>query len=675
MNSFTQAGRTAIHPGSAAMKIITVEVQPDHLQTIARVKRPLGAVAELIWNGLDADATKIDVELRRNQMGGLTGVMVSDNGHGLPYDEAEDAFQKLGGSWKKNSLKTKGKGRMLHGQLGRGRFKAFAIGTSIIWTTRYRDNGGVSEYNISGSSSKIGTFEVGDVAKLKSKKSGTDVDVALSKNFSSLDGDQAWNDIAEEFAPYLLQYPDIRITYDGKEVDPSTLFRNVADYDLGTIEVPDHDRTAAHLSVIEWNRTTDRALFLCDESGVALHKVSVGIQAPGFDFTAYLKSPLIRELDAEGSLVFEEVDPSLNLLIEAARSTLREHFRRRAAETTVELVESWKKENIYPYQGEPKNIVEAVERQVFDVVALNVNSYLPDFERSENRSKKLSLQLIRQALERDPGELQLILDDVLNLPADKRKDLAELLKKTTLVSIINASKVVADRLNFVRGLEVLVFDEESKEVLLETQQLHRILANETWIFGEQFNISVDDESLDEVLEKHLELLGRSKASDDNPPILREDGRTGRVDLMLSKRIPLTDQREREHLVIELKRPKQKIDLKVQNQIISYAEAVSRDERFRDTATRWHFWAVSNEMDNSVHSLANQKNRPPGLLLEDAGKQVFVWARTWGEIIHDCKARLEFFQQRLNFQADRASALGYLRGIHQKYIPDLLKPGQ
>jgi len=54
-------------------------------------------------------------------------------------------------------------------------------------------------------------------------------------------------------------------------------------------------------------------------------------------------------------------------------------------------VERWKKEKIYPYQGEPKNIVEAVERQVFDVVALNVNSYLPDFERSENRSKKLSL--------------------------------------------------------------------------------------------------------------------------------------------------------------------------------------------------------------------------------------------------------------------------------------------
>ena len=54
-------------------------------------------------------------------------------------------------------------------------------------------NGRLSVHASYRSSSKIGTFEVGDVAKVKSKKSGTDVDVALSKNFSSPDGDQAWN--------------------------------------------------------------------------------------------------------------------------------------------------------------------------------------------------------------------------------------------------------------------------------------------------------------------------------------------------------------------------------------------------------------------------------------------------------------------------------------------------
>lgn len=652
------------------MKTITVEVQADHLQSLARIKRPLTAVAELIWNGLDADAEEVQVVFQKNDIEGLTRVIVRDDGHGLPYEEAEAAFQNLGGSWKRSAQKTRKKGRILHGQLGKGRFKAFAIGSSIIWNTRYPENGHFSEYAISGSTSNIGTFSISDPKDAEVGSSGTEVEVSLSKNFSSLISEDARRELAEEFALYLLQYPEVKLSYDGERIEPSTLFKAVEHYDLGTVAFANGESTTAKLSVIEWGRNTDRALFLCDESGVALHKLPVGIHAPGFEFTAYLKSPLVRQLDASGSLILEEIDPELSTLIEAVRSKLREHFRQRAAEQSVEVVRSWKTEKIYPYEGEPKNVIEEAERQVFDVVALNLHSYLPDFERSENKSKKLSLQLIRQALERDPGELQLILEDVLSLPAEKKKDLAELLRKTSLAAVINASKVVANRLDFLRGLETLVFDNEIKPSLLERRQLHRIVANETWIFGEQFNIAVDDESLDAVLAKHLALLGRAMKSDG--AVLREDDSVGIVDLMLSKSIPQPNASEREHLVIELKRPTQKVDLGVQNQILSYAEAVCRDERFRDTATRWHFWAVSNEMDNAVAKLANQRNRPAGLLYEDAQTQVFVWAKTWGQIIRDCKARLDFFQQRLAYQADRDSGLKYLNAVHEKYLPKAAK---
>jgi hypothetical protein len=295
---------------------------------------------------------------------------------------------------------------------------------------------------------------------------------------------------------------------------------------------------------------------------------------------------------------------------------------------------------------------------------------LPDFEGSDNRSKKFSLQLLRQALERDPGDLQLILEGVLNLPKDKKIELAELLKRTSLASIINASKMVSNRLDFLRGLEALLFEKESKETLLERRQLHRILAGETWIFGEQFNIAADDESLNTVLAKHLALLGRERDTEES--VLREDGSVGIVDLMLSKTVPQANSAEREHLVIELKRPSQKIDPTVQTQIMSYAEAVSRDERFRDTTTRWHFWAVSNEIENSVRKLANQRHRPSGLIYDDAESQVFVWAKTWGQIISECKARLEFFQQRLAYQVDRDSGLQYLHSVHEKYLPKVFK---
>ena len=45
----------------------TIEVQPDFLERQARAT-PVQAVAELIWNGLDADASRIAVRIDTNEL-------------------------------------------------------------------------------------------------------------------------------------------------------------------------------------------------------------------------------------------------------------------------------------------------------------------------------------------------------------------------------------------------------------------------------------------------------------------------------------------------------------------------------------------------------------------------------------------------------------------------------
>jgi len=78
------------------------------------------------------------------------------------------------------------------------------------------------------------------------------------------------------------------------------------------------------------------------------------------------------------------------------------------------------------------------------------------------------------------------LDEVLGLPLEKRQELIDLLKRTTLSAIISASAIIADRLEFLRGLETLIFDTDFKERTLERSQLHRLVAENIWIFGEQY---------------------------------------------------------------------------------------------------------------------------------------------------------------------------------------------
>src|ERR1700687_5822390 len=87
---------------AAAMtgKTFEIQVQDDHLQRISQVRKPILAVAELIWNAVDADADCIDVVLHDDNLGGFKTIEVADNGHGIPYQDAEDLFSRLGGSWK-----------------------------------------------------------------------------------------------------------------------------------------------------------------------------------------------------------------------------------------------------------------------------------------------------------------------------------------------------------------------------------------------------------------------------------------------------------------------------------------------------------------------------------------------------------------------------------------------
>jgi Histidine kinase-, DNA gyrase B-, and HSP90-like ATPase len=118
-----------------SVKTFTVEVQPDFLEREAEAK-PVQAVAELIWNSADADATQIDVRIEQNAIG-MTGIVVTDNGLGIPYHQAPALFTRLGGSWKKPGGRTTMRGRVLHGHEGRGRFKTFALGRVADWHVTY----------------------------------------------------------------------------------------------------------------------------------------------------------------------------------------------------------------------------------------------------------------------------------------------------------------------------------------------------------------------------------------------------------------------------------------------------------------------------------------------------------------------------------------------------------
>jgi hypothetical protein len=650
------------------MAKVHVIAKRDFLESLAAA-RPLAALAELVWNGFDAGSNRVQIFFDLNDLDAVKAIRVRDHGYGINHSDVETFFGSLGESWKKT--RDRQNGRALHGKNGKGRFKAFALGERVEWNTTYQNNGKKYSYRIIGSAHTLDDFDASDPIEANDAQVGTEVIVHnLQRAFYSLQADSALLEMAKIFAPYLAEYPELIFEYNGVAVDPQSVQSHSNEYHLGDVDLSDGRKAAVSVSIIEWKIPTERVIHLCDKNGIALHELSAGqqIRAPGFNFTVYIKSDHFRELDKANLLSLAELHPDVQTIVNVAKNKAKEHFRRRLLEDQGMIVERWKKEQIYPYNDKPHlDPVELVERQVFDILAVNVQSYLPSFEGADVKSRKFTFLLLAQAIRSNPESVQEIIVEVLGLKKDAQDDLAALLKKTPLSSIISSAQIVTNRLDFLVGLETMLFDKESKKRLLERDQLHPVLKKEAWLFQEEFALAGSEQRLEDVLKKHLDLLG--KREDDPELVDVGEGKTGRVDLMLQKAIqPRTG--EYEYLIVELKRPSQKINPKVLSQIEAYAIAVANDERFRGVPARWTFIAISNELDDIAKRKANQRGWPRGKVYDDAELNITVWAKEWAEVINDARARLWFVNKHLSYEADRDSAKTYLEKTHSKFIPSL-----
>lgn len=633
-----------------------VTVQEDHLASL--VRSPLDGLTELIWNALDADADYVEVVYERNALGGIDALRVEDAGHGMTPEEISAAFDRLGGSWKLHADRSKTKGRSLHGKRGQGRWRALGIGGArITWDTVAKVDGKRLRSRIEIRRDSLRDAEVSSPEETD-RRVGTVATVdGISEEAPSLVAEDTSLRLTARFALHLLKYPMVTVRVDGHTLDAKAFIESVADVPMET--------EGASLTVIEWKRSIkDRTLYLCDSEGVALHEVAANVPAPGINYSAYLKSDVIRQME-DRLLVAGFEQEELSPLIEEAREAIRRHFERRAAERARDVIENWRTEQVYPFTEPPRDEVESVKRQLFDVVAYTASSAVNATK--DPRYKRLSLRLLEQALENQPAELRHILEEVLKLPKEQIDQLDELLQHTALTSIVTASSRIANRLRFVAGLEYILFDPAMKEEVKERSQLHKLLAAEPWIFGEEYALAVSDRRLDEVLAQHRHILGEEVTAADAAPVVDSVGRVRIIDLMFAGSMKQALQR-REHLVVELKRPNVKIGADELTQIAQYAVAVAGDSRFNIRDVDWDFWVVSDELNPFAKEMTNKEGLPPGMYHRSKEGSLRVWAIPWAELIENANHRLKFVQEQLQYMVSGEDAIAYLRNAYEQFLP-------
>ena len=114
--------------------IIPLSVKNQSIETSGITSDYKEALCEFIWNGLEANATEIDMNYRSNTAFGIGELSIEDNGDGINYEELKDTFGAFLTS-RKNliSLKMKSKANK-----GKGRFSFSSFSNIAKWTTAYK---------------------------------------------------------------------------------------------------------------------------------------------------------------------------------------------------------------------------------------------------------------------------------------------------------------------------------------------------------------------------------------------------------------------------------------------------------------------------------------------------------------------------------------------------------
>jgi hypothetical protein len=122
-------------------------------------------------------------------------------------------------------------------------------------------------------------------------------------------------------------------------------------------------------------------------------------------------------------------------------------------------------------------------------------------------------------------------------------------------------------------------------------------------------------------------------------------------------------------VVELKAPKVKIDRDEITQVEEYAMSVMKDERFRSLNTKWVFWAISDDYGEYAEYRMNKEVGSGGKIHE---KDNFsIWVKTWAQVLEENRARLQFFQEKLEYEADKGRSLEHLREHYAKFLQGVL----
>lgn len=616
--------------------------------------KPLQAFCEYIWNGFDASASRIDIHITENELGGYGQIEISDNGTGIVYAQLSRNFGVFNDSEKSKITRPQGKHffSFPHGKNGIGRFTFSKFADKITWKTTYYSETELCNktYTISMSKDSLNSYELSDETTT-AHATGTTVfieDVFLLPEFSVIK-----NYLSTTFCWFLKlnEQNTFQIFINGEPIVYDNLIASADSFSC-TFQ---NSNIAFDTDFVQWNQSVGNEehskFYFLNSQGSEVFKINTNYNHKGDDFfhSLYIKSSLFDNFsvtDEENSQNLFEKNLSSDeykYILQELRTFLAQKRKPFLQGQASNLIEHYKKNNILPRFNSNDLLDSYKEQYLIDSIEI-LYSYKPALFKSLSAiQQKTFVRFLNEILDTKKREdLFIILDDVLALKDEERCEFREVLAEASLSNIIKMTKLVRDRLKAIAELKLLVFDKELEAY--EVPHLQTFIENHYWIFGERYHlVTAAEPKFEEALRRYQHIL----TGDDEKKSIDHPDKNKEMDIFAIRQSMLTDSIE--NLVVELKRPTIVLGEKELGQVKRYLSVIKSEPQFNASNMSWTFILVGTKYNDYIkEELSNAKNHgEAGLVFKVGNAKIYV--KTWSEIITELELRMNFLSEKLDLQ--------------------------
>ena len=631
----------------------SVLITPEGIKKNLKAVKPLDAICEYIWNGFDAEATTVKVDLYENELGLISMITVKDNGVGINYNELKQKFQPFNES-KKSGISEKANHSLPHGQKGIGRLTFFAFSQTARWNTVYEDGGKRYSYYISMSKDTINQYDDNGNKEPSEVQEETGTTVTFTQ-IEVLDKVDIIQKIKEEFFWFLELNDGYSIYVGNEKIDYSDLVIQREKIDLSKSGCSN----TYDVSVVQWNTKLGNEyskVYYLGSDGKEKYKETTKLNKKSDQFfhSVYVRSSYFdefyfenSEIEGQNALFPSRASDEFKKLMKVINEFLFKYRKEYLKEASDNYIAKLVDDSIYP-EFDTRSMIGMYQKQELDHLVGTLYAAQPKmFIGLSDENKKIMLQLLKMIMDNgNKPELFNVLHGIVELDEDEIKELAEVLTYTTLNNITSTIKLLCDRQKVIQALKEVVFNKGFDSY--EVPHVQKMVESHYWIFGEQYNlISAAEPDFTLALrglifatagiDEKIELDHPDKNKEMDIYMIRQD-RQGKVT---------------ENVVVELKRPKVKLGEEEVSQVKKYMRVIKSDHRFNAGNVKWTFYLVGNDFDSSgfiENELESHKNHGEQHLIHSSDNGLTkIYVLKWSEIFDDYAKRHEFLMERLKFE--------------------------